>query len=111
MNKLANTSDLTTIKKYVKNIQNINSDSIKSPHLPKSKLYLKIVGLSYTLEQGVITSNIIEGILKELHLFKDIMLALKLCIIKASPKSNMAVVWVDIWDSQSSFTAKNIVNC
>ena len=110
MNKLANTSDITTIKKYIKNIQNINSDPIESPCLSKSKSYLKIIGLPYMTKQDVITSNIIEGILKELHLFKDITLASKPHIIKVSPKSNMAVVWVDIWDSQSSSTAKNIVN-
>ena len=27
-----------------------------------------------------------------------------------SPKSDMAVVWVDIWDSQSGSSAKNIIN-
>ena len=31
MNKPANVSNLTTIKKYIKNIKNINSDSIESP--------------------------------------------------------------------------------
>ena len=78
--------------------------------MPKFKSYLKIVGLPYTIEQGVITFNIIKGILKKLYLFKDIILVSKLYIIKASSKSDMAVVWVDIWDSQSSFIAKNIVN-
>jgi len=61
--------------------------------------------------QGVITPDYIESILKEMHLFKDVVLALKLHVIKASPKSDMAVVWVDIWDSQSSSLAKNIINC
>ena len=27
-----------------------------------------------------------------------------------SPKSDMVVVWVDLWDSQSSSSAKNIIN-
>ena len=98
MNKLANMSDLTMIKKYVKNIQSINLDLIESSHLSKSKLYLKIVRLSYMMKQGIITPNIIKGVLKKLHLFKDVMLASKPCIIKASPKSDMAVIWVDIWD-------------
>ena len=31
MNKLANTSDLNMIEKYIKNIQNINLDSINCP--------------------------------------------------------------------------------
>jgi len=61
-------------------------------------------------EQGIIIPDIIESILKESHLFKDIILVLKHCIIKASPESDMVVIWVDIWDSQSGSTAKNIIN-
>ena len=38
MNKLVNASDLSTIEKYLKNIQNVNSDSIKSPHLPQVQI-------------------------------------------------------------------------
>ena len=72
INKLANTSDLNIIEKYIKNIQNINLNSINYPYLPKSKSYLKIVGLSHITEQDIINSDIIKGILKKLHLFKDI---------------------------------------
>ena len=110
MNKLANPSDLTTIKKYIKSISNINLDSIESPCLSKSKLYLKILRLSYTMENNVITPDIVEGVLKDMYLFKDVMLASKPHIIKASPKLDMAVVWVDIWDSQSGSEAKSIIN-
>ena len=110
MNKLANVLDLSTIKKYLKSIENVNSDSIEGPCLPKFKSYMKIIGLPYKTNQGVITSDYIEGILKELHLFKDVILVSKPCVIKVSPKSNMAVVWVDIWDFQSSSSAKNIIN-
>jgi len=85
----------------LKNVENINLDSIKSPYLLKSKSYMKIIGLPYSSKSGVFTPNVIEGVLKELHLFKDAILASKPCIIKASPKSDKAVVWVDIWDSQS----------
>ena len=102
---------MSTIEKFLKNINNVNLDSIESPHLSKSKLYIKIIGLPYKIEQGVITPDYIEGVLKETHLFKDVVLASKLYVIKASPKSNMVVVWVDIWDSQSSSLAKNIINC
>ena len=96
MNKLANVLNLSTIKKFLKNINNVNLNLIKGPCLPKSKLYMKIVGLSYKIEQGVITSDYIESILKKIHLFKDVMLASKPYVIKVSPKFNMAVVWVDI---------------
>ena len=67
-------------------------DSIESPHLPKSKSYLKILRLPYTMENGVITPDIVKGVLKDVYLFKDVILALKSYIIKASPKSDMAVV-------------------
>ena len=92
INKPANVLNLSTIKKYLKNIKNINSDLIEGLYLPKSKSYIKIIGLPYKTNQGVITPDSIEGILKELHLFKDVMLASKPCVIKASPKSDMTVV-------------------
>ena len=110
-NKPANDLNLSTIEKYLKSIQNVDSDSIESLHLPKSKSYMKIIGLPYKIEQDVISPDYIEGVLKETHLFKDVVLVSKPCVIKASPKSDMVVVWVDIWDSQSSSLAKNIINC
>ena len=108
--KLVNTLNLKIIEKYIKNINKIKSDSIKSSCLSKFKNYLKIVGLPYILEHDPITPDIIKSIFKDLHIFNNIMLASKLCIIKASPKSDMVVVWVDIWDLQSESTAKNIIN-
>jgi len=92
INKPANTSDLLIIEKYIKNISNINSNSINSPCLSKSKLYLKIIGLLHKMENSLITPNFVESIIKESHLFKDIMLASKPRIIKASSKSDMTVV-------------------
>ena len=91
MSKLASPSNLTTIKKYIKNINNIALDLIESSRLPKSKLYLKIIRLLHLMGNSIITSNFVKGILKETYLFKDVSLASKLQIIKASPKSNMAV--------------------
>jgi len=84
MNKLANALGLSTIKKFLKNINNVNLDLIKGPYLPKSKLYMKIIGLPYKIKQGVITPDYIEGVLKETHLFKDVVLALKPHVIKVS---------------------------
>ena len=48
-NKPTNDLNLSTIERYLKNIQNIDPDSIESPHLPKSKLYIKIIGLPYKI--------------------------------------------------------------
>ena len=109
-NKPANNLNLSTIEKYLKSIQNVDSDLIESPCLPKSKSYMKIIGLPYKIDQDIISPDFIEGVLKETYLFKDVMLASKPHVIKVSPKSDMAVVWVDIWDSQSGSSAKNIIN-
>ena len=109
-NTPANDLNLSTIKNYLKNVQNVNPDSIESPRLPKSKSYMKIVGLPYLSKLGVMSPDIIEGVLKNSHLFKNASLASKPCVIKASPKSDKAVVWVDIWDSQNGSCVKNIIN-
>ena len=60
---------------------------------------MKILGLLYTIENSVITPDIIEGVLKDVYLFKDVILVSKPHIIKVFPKLDMAVIWVDIWDS------------
>ena len=91
-NKLANNLNLSTIEKYLKSIQNVNSDLIESLCLPKSKSYMKIIGLPYKIKQDIISPDYIEGVLKETHLFKDVVLASKPCVIKVSLKSDMAVV-------------------
>ena len=113
MNKPANNLNLSTIEKYLKNIQNVDSDLIKSLCLSKSKLYIKIIGLPYKINQNIISPDYIEGVLKETHLFNGIILASKPHIIKASPspKSDMVVVWLDIENSQSGSLVKNIINC
>ena len=77
MSKLASPSNLSTIEKYIKNIKNIASDLIESPHLPKSKSYLKIIGLPHSMNNGIITSDFVEGVLKKTYLFKDISLTSK----------------------------------
>ena len=106
----ADATELSRIENFLKKIDNIDPVSIEVLCLSKSKSYMKIVGLSYNSELGVITSNFIEGVLKEMYLFNNVTLASKPRVIKVSPKSDKAVVWVDIWDSQSSSTAKNIIN-
>ena len=57
-----------------------------------------------------INSDIIELFIKTLHIFDNINIASKLYIIKVSSKSDMAIVWIDIWDSQNSLTAKKLIN-
>ena len=90
-NKPTNNLNLSTIEKYLKSIQNINSNSIKSLCLPKSKSYMKIIGLPYKIDQDIISPDYIKSVLKETHLFNGVVLASKPYVIKASLKLDMAV--------------------
>jgi len=58
------------------------------------------MGLSYLRANGnkITSKNVIE-FMKHIDLFEDISLATKPQIIKASPKSDMAIIWFDIWDT------------
>jgi len=82
-NKVALLSDLSTIGNYIKNI---DTSQLKS--------YLKILGISYLIENTniSITSNIAEKIIKSTHIFNDIVLTSKPRVIKVLPKSDIAVV-------------------
>ena len=107
-NNVPNPSDLSIIEKYFKSVEGINGNDIPSPRLPQSKSYLKITGLSYLRADGnKITS---ENFMKHINLFENVSLATKPCIIKASPKSDMAIIWFDIWDTQNSSKAKLLIN-
>ena len=78
----------------------------------QSKLYLKILGILYFIKDTnlSVTPDIIESIIKSTYIFNDIILASCSWVIKASPKFNMAVVWVDIWNSQNSINTKCLIN-
>jgi len=52
----------------------------------------------------------VEDIIKKNYIFNNIVLAFKPHIIKVSPKSDMAIIWVDIWDVQSGSKAKGLIN-
>jgi len=100
-NKVAHQSDMSIIDQYVKNSNNINSLQVEDSRLLKSKSYLKIIGIPFyphTNSQEKLTSINIETILQQNHIFDNISLTSKLRVIKVSPKSDIAIVWIDIWD-------------
>ena len=81
--------------------------------MPKSKSYLKIIGIPYyphDNSQECLSSNDIELVLKQNQIFDNISLTSKPRIIKMSPKSDIAIVWIDIWDVQSGSSAKMLIN-
>ena len=97
-NKVALFSDLQVIKNYIKNANCINLEGVEVPCLPQSKFYLKIIDIPYLQENMLthITSNIVEDVIKKNHIFNNVILALKLCIIKVSSKLDIAIIWLDI---------------
>jgi len=58
---------------------------------------------------SLVTYNQIEEVIKKTHLFNNIVLTSQSHIIKASPKFNMAVIWVNVWDSQNGIKAKSLI--
>ena len=112
-NKVAQPSDLSIIDQYVKNINDINALQVEDSRLPKSKLYLKIISIPfypYLNSQEKLSSSDVKTILKQNHIFDNITLASKPRVIKVSPKSDMAIVWINIWDAQSGKNAKLLIN-
>ena len=72
-----------------------------------------MIGIPYIRENAntPIISEVIEEIIKKKsHIFNNIVLVSRSCIIKISPKSNMTIIWIDIWDIQSSNRAKGLIN-
>jgi len=99
--KVCQQSDLLIIDQYVKNSNNVNAIQVKESRLPKSKLYLKITGIPFyphANSQEHLTSSDIELILKQNHIFDNISLVSRPRVIKVSPKLDMSIVWIDIWD-------------
>lgn len=97
-NKVVFSSDLQTIKQYIKGTNHINSNNIESLRLPQSKLYLKIISFSYLQENTINSMNasVVDKLLKKNHIFNNIFLVSKPRVIKISLKSNMAIIWIDI---------------
>jgi len=93
-NKVAASLNLNIVEKYIKKLNDVDSSDIISLRLPQLKSYLKILSISYFANDISlsITLDIIEQVIKTIHLFKNTILASCLHVIKASLKSDMAVV-------------------
>jgi len=110
-NNVLNPSNLTTMKQYLKLINSAGNNKILALYLFQSKSYLKITSISYIQPNGnKLTSDDITNIMKHLELFEYMTFVTKPRIIKAFPKSDIAIIWFDIWDSQNDFKAKLLIN-
>ena len=112
-NKVGRQLDLSIIDNYIKNLNDVNVLQVENSRLPMSKSYLKIIRIPFfphSNSTDKLTSSDVESILKQNHIFDNILLASKPRVIKVSPKSDMAIVWIDIWDVQSGKNAKMLIN-
>ena len=93
-NNITSPSNLQEIEKCIKNSLLNDGDQVSSPWLSKSKSYLKIVGILFLNKQSntyILPENI-EKILKNNHIFNNIILASRPRVIKVSLKSDMAII-------------------
>ena len=77
---------------------NIDVNDIQDVLLSQSKSYLKILSIPYLMEgtNMPINSIVMEAFIKLTHIFNNIKNVSKLCIVKMSSKSDMAIVWINI---------------
>ena len=87
-------------------------EKVKVSYLPQSKSYLKIIGISYMIENNntLISADVVETIIKNNHIFNNIIIVSKPHIIKVSLKSNIMIIWLDIWDVQSGSYVRGLIN-
>ena len=111
-NRVAAKLDIKAVEKYMKNLNNIDSTEVINPRLLQSKSYLKILEIPYFINNIKISilSDIVDNIIKIIHIFDNIVLSLYLQVIKTSPKSNMIVVWIHIWDLKNNINTKCLIN-
>ena len=112
-NKIAIQSDLYIIENYIKKVDNIDIINVDTPCLSQSKSYLKIIGIPYhphNSSNKCLTPNNAEDIIKQNQIFDNVVLVSKPQVIKVLPKSDMSIIWIDIWDIQSGSKAKYLIN-
>ena len=112
INKVTSALELQTIENYIKNTNYIEAKEVEVLWLSQSKSYLKIIGIPYLRENTntLIMSDMVEDIIKKNYIFDNIMLASRLQVINVFPKLDMAIIWINIWDVQSSIKAKELIN-
>ena len=110
--KVTSLSNLQVIENNTKNVNYIDITGVNTPCLPQSKSYLKIIGIPYFQydSSNHLMLKDIEDIIKQNQIFDNVVLASKPHVIKVSPKSDMAIIWLDIWDVQSGSKAKELIN-
>jgi len=93
-NKVAAPLDLQMIEQYVKNVNNIKVNNVEALRLSQLKSYLKILDISYFLKNSniPILANLVKRIIKDNHIFNNIVIVSRPRVIKISPKLDIAII-------------------
>ena len=111
-NSVASVAELEVIKQWLKKTAGLGEITEVEPCLPQSKSFLKVLGVPYwdSKTSLPITPAQVAEALSSSPLFESITLASMPHIMKASPSSDMSVIWIDIWDSQKGSKGKILIN-
>ena len=112
-NSVASAAELEVIKQWLKKTAGLGESTEVEPRLPQSKSFLKILDVPYWDSKSSlpITPAQVAEALSCSPLFESVTLASMPHIMKASPSSDMSVIWIDIWDSQKGSKGKTLINC
>ena len=111
-NSVASAAELEVIRQWLKKTAGLGEVAEIEPRLPQSKSFLKVLCVPYwdSKTSFPITPIQVAEVLSSSPLFEGITLASMPCIMKASPSSDMSVIWIDIWDSQKGSKGKTLIN-
>jgi len=112
-NFVASAAELEMIKQWLKKVAGLAASTVVEPRLPQSKSFLKILGVPYWSNNSLlpITQAQVESVIANTPIFEGVVLAFCPRIMKASPSSDISVIWIDIWDSQKGSKGKTLINC
>ena len=82
-NKDTTSSNLNIVEKYIKELNDVNLNDIMSPKLSQSKFYLKILDISYFINNTYLSiiSDIIKRVIKITYIFNNIKYDREISII------------------------------
>ena len=100
-NSVVSVAELEVIKQWLKKTAGLGEVTEVEPRLPQSKSFLKVLGVPYwdSKTSLSVTPVQVAEALSSSPLFEGVTLASMPRIMKASPSSDMSVIWIDIWDS------------
>ena len=101
-NLVVSVAELEVIKQWLKKVAGLTASTVVEPCLLQSKSFLKILDVPYWGNNSSlpITQAQVEAVIANTFVFKGVVLASHPHIMKASPSSDMSVIWIDIWDFQ-----------